>query len=153
MKILGIRCSSKDFSFAVLNGKQESTNLIDTGTISFPKGYSDSDNLKWFHQEVGGIITKHKIGGIGVKGVEPMAMKGKIYGARMEKEGMIFLQASQNGIKYVKRKVKATIAKDIGLKGKGKYLETKADFSSISEYDKLSKNIQEAIQIAVSMLN
>ncbi|SMD46368.1 hypothetical protein SAMN00777080_5053 [Aquiflexum balticum DSM 16537] len=153
MNILGIRCSSKEFSFAIIAGKQDSSKLLESGTIAFPKGYSDSDCLKWFYQEIGGLIAKHKIGGIGVKGAEPMAMKGKAYGARMEKEGMIFLQASQNGIKYAKRKVKGTIAKDLGLKGKGKYIETKADFSSIPEYEKSNGNIQEAIQIGVSMLN
>ncbi len=153
MNILGIRCSSKDFSFAILNGKQDSVNFIESGTTSFPKGYSEADCLKWFHLEIAGMIDKYNISGIGVKGVEPMAMKGKTYGERMEKEGVIFLQASQKGIKYIKRKVKGTIAKDLGFKGRGKYLETKADFSSIKEYDKATINEKEAIQIAISMLN
>lgn len=153
MSILGIRCSSKEFSYCIVNGKQESVKLTDTGTISFPKGYSDSETLKWLSQEIEGIIKKHKVHGIGIKGVEPMGMKGKIYGARMEKEGIIFLQAALNGIKYIKRKVKGTIAKDLGMKGKSKYLETKADFTRISGYEQANKNTQESIQVAVSMLN
>jgi Holliday junction resolvasome RuvABC endonuclease subunit len=153
MSILGIRCSSKDFSFSIVKGKQDSVTLVDSGTITFPKGYSESDTLKWLSQEIEGIIKKHQVHGIGIKGVEPMGMKGKSYGARMEKEGIIFLQASLCGIKYIKRKVKSTIAKDLGMKGKGKYLETKADFSGISGYDSANKNTQESIQVAVSMLN
>lgn len=152
MNILGIRCSSKDFSYSIISGKQENPNLIDSGTIKFPTGHNDAEKLNWFHQEIGEFITKHSIGGIGIKGTEPMGMKGKHYGARMQTEGMIYLQAAQKGIKYIKRKVKSTIAKDFGLKGKGKYLATKADYSKITDFDKKNQNTQEAIQVALSML-
>jgi len=152
MNILGIRCSSKDFSFSVINGKQDSPNIIESGTIKFPTGYNDAEKLNWFYQEIGGLIKKHSVGGIGIKGTEPMGMKGKNYGARMQTEGMIYLQATQNGIKYIKRKVKSTIAKDFGLKGKGKYLTTKVDYSQIVDYDKKNQNTQESIQVALSML-
>lgn len=152
MKILGIRCSLKDFSFSIVTGKQDTPSLIDSGTIKYPTGYNDADKVKWFYQEIGGLITKYKIRGIGIKGVEPMAMKGKAYGERMQIEGMAYLQAAENGIKYIKRKVKSTIAKDFGLKGKGKYLATKVDYSKISEYDKKNSRIQESIQVALSML-
>lgn len=153
MNILGIKCSSKDFSYSIIKGNQESVTLSDSGTVTFPKGYSDSETLKWLSQEIEGLIKKHSIHGIGVKGVEPMGMKGKAYGARMEKEGIIFLQAALCGIKYIKRKVKVTIAKDLGMKGKSKYLETKADFTGIEGYDSTNINTQESIQVAVSMLN
>ena len=153
MSILGIRCSSKDFSYCIVNGKQESATLADTGTISFPKGYTESETQKWLSQEIEGIIKKYNVHGIGIKGVEPMGMKGKAYGARMEKEGIFFLQAALCGVKYIKRKVKSTIAKDLGIKGKGKYLETKADFTKIVGYEKANKNTQESIQVAISMLN
>ena len=152
MNILGIRCSSKDFSFSVVNGKQDNPNLKDSGTIKFPTGYNDAERLKWFYQEIGGLIIKYNINGIGVKGVEPMAMKGKSYGERMQTEGMIYLQAAKAGIKYIKRKVKSTIAKDFGFKGKGKYLATKADYSKIVDYEKKNTNTQESIQVALSML-
>ena len=133
MKILGIRCSSKDFSFSIVTGKQDNPSLIDSETIKYPKGYSDADKMKWFYQEIGGLIAKYEIYGIGIKGTEPMAMKGKLYGERMQMEGMAYLQAAENSINYIKRKVKSTIAKHLGLKGKGKYLATKVDYSKISE--------------------
>ena len=81
MNILGIRCSTKDFNFSVINGKQDNPNLIDSGTTKFPTGHNDAEKLNWFYQEIGGLIKKHSIGGIGIKGAEPLAMKGKNYGA------------------------------------------------------------------------
>lgn len=152
MNTLGIRCSTKDFNFSVINGTQDNPNLIDSGTTKFPTGQNDADKLNWFYQEIGGLIKKHAIGGIGIKGVEPMAMKGKNYGARTQVEAMIYLQAAQNGIKYIKTKVKSTIAKDFGLKGKGKYLTSKVDYSKIPDFDNKNQNIQESIQVALSML-
>lgn len=136
-----------------MNGKQESASLVESGTITFPKGYTEAETQKWLSQEIEGIIKKHNVYGIGIKGVEPMAMKGRSYGERMEKEGIFFLQAALCGVKYIKRKVKSTIAKDLGMKGKGKYLETKADFTKIVGYEKANKNTQESIQVALSMLN
>ena len=152
MNILGIRCSSKDFTYCVISGKQDNPNLHLTDWTKFPTGQSEPDRLNWFYQEIGGLITKHSIGGIGIKGVEPMAMKGKNYGARTQLEGMIYLQAAQNGVKYIKTKVKSTIAKDFGVKGKGKYLDTKVDYSKIPDYDELKTNTKESIQVALSML-
>jgi hypothetical protein len=152
MIVLGIRCSSKDFSFSVVTGSQADPNLIESGTIKFPSGYNDSERIKWFYQENEGLIEKHGIKGIGIKGVEPMAMKGKIYGERMQIEGILFLLAAEKGIKYIKRKVKSTIAKDFGLKGKGKYIATLVDFSKIPGYYKKNANIQESIQVALSMI-
>lgn len=151
--ILGIRCSTKDFSYVILDGNQESPKLIHSDTLPFPKGYTNAECLKWFYLEIGGIIKTHGVSGIGIKGIEPMAMRGKSYGARMEKEGMVFLQAVENGIKNISRKVKSTIAKDLGFKGKGKYLKTKADFSSIDGYSVSITKVQEAIQVATSMLD
>jgi hypothetical protein len=152
MNILGIRCSTKDFTYCVLSGKQDNPNLQHTEIIKFPTGQSESERLNWFYQEIGELITKRSIGGIGIKGVEPMAMKGKNYGARTQIEGMIYLQAAQNGVKYILTKVKSTIAKDLGMKGKGKYLATKMDYSKIPDFDKQKPNSKESIQVALSML-
>jgi Holliday junction resolvasome RuvABC endonuclease subunit len=152
MIILGIRCSTNDFSYAIVTGNQASPNIIESGNIKFPSGYNDSDRIRWFYQETGELISKFSIKGIGIKGVEPMAMKGKAYGERMQIEGILFLLAAENSIKYIKRKVKGTIAKDFGLKGRGKYLATQFDYSNIPDFNKKSPNIQESIQVALSML-
>lgn len=152
MKSIGIRCTLTDFSFSIVEGKLDYFDLVTTGRIKYPNGYKHIELLKWFYQEIGELLKKYDVKAIGVKGTEAMAMKGKSFGDRMELEGMIFLQASELGIKYAIRKVNATIAKDIGLKGKAKYLATGFDYSAITEYDSMSKNLQEATQAALSML-
>jgi hypothetical protein len=151
MTILGIRCSPKEFSYSVIEGNQRVHKLIHSCRIKFPNGYSHSELLKWFYHEIAEILKKHEISAVGVKGTEALGMKGKSYGERMELEGMIFLQASMSGIKYAKRKVSGTIAKDLGLKGKGKYLEDGFDYSAISNFKEMSDHLQEATQVALSM--
>jgi len=151
MTILGLRCSPSEFSYSIIEGNQRTHKLIHSGRIKNPSGYNHCDLLKWFYHEIGELITKYKIYAIGVKGTEPMGMKGQSYGERMELEAMIFLQASMSGIKYAKRKVNATIAKDLGLKGKGKYLATGFDYSAITNFSEMSVHLQEATQVALSM--
>jgi len=152
MLILGLRCSTSEFSFAIIDGTQKAHKLIASGRVKYPSGYTHSELLKWLHNEVGGLIIKYKPNGIGVKGTEAMRMKGKSFGERMELEAMIFLQAAENAIKHAERKVNATIAKDLGLKGKGKYLAEGFDYSAIVEFHKMSQHLQEATQVALSML-
>ena len=152
MTSIGIRCTPTDFSFTIIEGSLKNYRLIAFNRLKYPQGYNRCELLKWLYLEMGEIIKKYSIYAIGVKGTEAMGMKGKSYGDRMELEGMIFLQASISGIKYAIRKVNSTIAKDIGLKGKAKYLSTEYDYSTITEYSGMSKNLQEATQVAISML-
>jgi hypothetical protein len=51
----------------------------------------------------------------------------------------------------VYRKTKPTIAKDLGLKGKGKYLDT-LDCSVFPDYDNEKEKIKEAILVAWSCI-
>jgi hypothetical protein len=151
MIILGFRCSPSEFSFSVMEGNLKTHKLVASGRIKYPSGYNHCELLRWFHNEIAGLINKYQANGIGVKGTEAMGMKGKFYGERMELEAMIFLQAIQHGVKYAKRKVNSTIAKDLGLKGKGKYLADGFDYSSIDNFSKMSQHLQEATQVALSM--
>lgn len=152
MIVLGLRCSPSEFSFAIVEGTLKAHKLNASAHVKYPTGYNHCELLKWLHNEIGGLITKHKPNAIGVKGTEAMGMKGKSFGERMELEAMIFLQAAEKGIKYAKRKVSGTIAKDLGLKGKGKYLANGFDYSGINDFDKMSQHLQEATQVALSML-
>ena len=152
MKALGLRCSPSEFSFSIIEGIQKNYELVESGRIKYPKGYHHCDLLKWFYLEIERLISTYEINAIGVKGTEPMSMKGKSYGERMELEGMIFLQAAEKGIKYAKRKVNGTIAKDLGLKGRAKYL-VDFDYSTIPNFFQMSIHFQEATQVAISMLH
>jgi hypothetical protein len=150
---LGIRCSNNDYSYAILNGTQHLPKIISKSSISFPKGFSRSQSLKWFLQELEELLKKHpSIRVIAIKGAEPMASRGRSFTARIENEAMVYLAAANFGIKSIFKKTKPTIAKDLGLKGKGKYLFTKLDCSVISNFDKETEKIKEAILVAWSCI-
>ena len=153
MTVLGLRCGSKEFSYSIITGSREVPELIVDQTIKYPTGFSNSQRVKWFYQEIDGLLKKHQVESIGIKGTEPMAMKGSTFAVRIEMEAMAFLAGANYGIKYIKRKVNSTIAKDFGLKGNKKYLDLGIDYSKIDEYHSKSINVKEAILIAWSMLN
>ena len=131
MKILGIRCSNSDYAYAVLTGTKKSPELVASDIISFPKGYSPPEIMKWLLQELESINTKNEISKWVIKGAEPMALRDKAYTSRVEFEAMVSLSAINNGSSNVIRKVKPTIAKDLGLKGTAKALVNDLDYSLI----------------------
>lgn len=150
--ILGIRCSTNDFSFAVLSGNIATPKLHEVQSISFPAKYSQPEKLKWFLDELQELNRKFTISGWAIKGAEPMAAKGKSYADRVELEAMISLSASILGSSNVARKVKPTIAKDLGLKGRAKSLVEDLDFTKIAGLDKKNDKEFEAIVVAWSCL-
>lgn len=152
MSFFGIRCSSNDFSYVILSGSKKTPNIIQKGICSFPSGYSRPQSLKWFSHEIEDLIRKNPgIKVICVKGAEPLARKAGAFVCRVENEAIVFLVAANHGIKAIFRKTKPTIAKDLGVKGKSRYLET-LDYSVFSEYDKEKVKTQEAILAAWSCM-
>lgn len=150
--IIGVRCSNADYSFALLKGKKGAPQIADIKSASFPKGYTRANTLRWLYQEVEDYLSKHKgISRIVVKGAEPMAQKGGAYGERVEGEAILFLAAANNGITAV-RKVKPTIAKDLGLAGRAKALEEDLDTTAIPDFSTYSTKEQEAVLAAWSDL-
>ena len=150
--ILGIRCSNTDYSFALLKGKKHAPQLQNVKTASFPKGYTRPSSLRWFFQEIEDYFAKHAgIVECIIKGAEPMAQKGSAYSERVEHESMILLTAANSGIN-ASRKVKATIAKNLGLTGRAKALVEDLDSSVLTGYDSYSAKEQEAILAAWSGL-
>ena len=147
MQCLGIRCSNSDYSIVILSGNRGSPKIIKKACNCSPNGYTTARRLKWFLQELEDILNTFEIDEIVIKGTEPMAQKGGTYAERVENEAMIFLAAEKKGIKSVVKKVNSTIAKDHGLKGRGKYLAT-LDFSIFPDFEKEKQKMQEAITIA-----
>ena len=47
---------------------------------------------------------------------------------------MVIVAGANAGLRRIQRKVSATIAKDLGLKGRARYLRTKLDTSQIPEF-------------------
>jgi hypothetical protein len=151
MYTLGFRCSTSEFSYVILGGSKSKCVLHHQDRIKYPSGYTRSELLKWFYHEIDEILKRHQIVAIGVKGTEPMAMKGSAYGERMELEAMIFFKAAEAGINTIKRKVNVTIARDLGLNGRNQIATY--DYSNIKDYATLSQSLQEAVQVGLTMLD
>ena len=149
--ILGLRCSTKDYAFAVLDGKRTAPKLVAHGFVPFPKSFSRVQSVVWFSQELDTLLGKHDCSHIVMKAFEGKA-RGNPFVERIEHETAAYFSASKKGIRSVARKVKSTIAKDLGLKGRGKYLAT-LDTSAIPAFSQLDEKLQDAILAAWSALS
>ena len=149
---LGLRCSNTDFCHVILTGKSDSPRIEEKDQVSFPKGFNKQQSLKWFLQEIKKILRKYPVKVIAIKGTEGMAARGKRFVIRIEHEAMIYLAAANLGIKHVFKKVNNTIAKDLGLKGKGKYLFTKLDCSIFPDFERENDKMKDAIRVAWSSI-
>jgi len=153
MKCIGIRCSNNDFSYAILSGKKATPKLEISDTIAFPKGYTRPQALGWFLQELEGLSKKHGFLSVwAIKGAEAIATKGKEFVERVENEAIVIFHAGSVGVDKAVRKVKSTIAKDLGLPGKASALKTDLDTSIIPEYNNVTDKVKEAILVAWSEL-
>jgi len=152
MAFLGIRCSNHDFSFAILSGTKISLKVDQTENIAFPKGYSKQSSLTWFLQELHTLFEKNpSIKVIGIKSAEPMASRNKAFVERVEYETIVYLAAANFGIKAIFKKPKVTIAKDLGLKGKSKYLND-LECPFFPDLKEKSDKIQESVLVAWSCI-
>jgi hypothetical protein len=152
MPTLGIRCNTTDYTYAVISGSIASPDLIEVKTIKFPANYTQPEKLKWFQDELQNLNRKHGIDGWAIKGTEPMAAKGGTYADRVEIEAMVSLSAAVIGSSNVVRKIKVSIAKDLGLKGRTKSLTDELDYSKVNGLDKMTDKEFEAIVVAWSSL-
>jgi Holliday junction resolvasome RuvABC endonuclease subunit len=149
--VLGIRCTHADMSFAVLAGSQAAPKVLAVGEVAYPKGYQRPQRLQWIVQEADGLIKTHGVDLVVIKQFEGMT-KGNRYEERVEAEGAIAVAAGQNGIKQVYKKRKNTLAKDLGLKGRARYLATSLNTAAIPSYSDLPEKRQEAVLCAWSAL-
>jgi len=151
--ILGIRCSNTDYSFALLKGTKGTPLVVNITSAFFPKGYTRPNVLRWLYQEIDDYFLKHKgISHLVLKGAEAMAQTGSAYGDRVEGEAIFLLAAANNGL-IACRKVKPTIAKNLGLVGRAKALEEDLDTSVIATFNNYSTKEQEVVLAAWSELN
>ena len=152
MKYLGIRLSNSDFSFAILEGSRNSPKVSGSKTLLLPKNYCISDKLDWLLKELECLMKTNSIKGVVVKRTETMVKRSNNLESRIKLEAMPYLAAKNCGIKNITEKVKPTIAKDLGLKGKSKYLSTKLDTTIIRDFHKKTPKIQDAILAAWTLL-
>ena len=151
MAVLGIRCSNKDFSYAILAGSQLSPTEVDVGRIAYPKGFTKPRSLKWLLQEITDLIKKHAIRVIVIKAFEGRT-RGKAHEDRVEHQAAVIIAGANCGLNAIFKKPKSTIAKDLGKKGRARYL-AHLDTSVLPSYDSSIEKIQEAMLSAWSGLN
>lgn len=149
--ILGLRFSNSDYTWVVMTGTQAAPVIVATGHAKMPKGLHRPQTLSWFCQEIELLVSQNNCSQICMKKTEAMARKGNHYEMRVEHETTAFVAAANHGIKAVYKKVNATIAKDLGLKGKGKYLKT-FDTTAIPDFEERTANEKDAIMVAWSNL-
>ena len=149
MMILGLRCSNSGYTFAVLSGSRKSPAIIAKGSVDTPKGFAKPQKLRWMAQEMHDLCKRHNITCIAMKGTEGLASRGSSFVERIEIEAAVFMSGAELGIKPVVKKVKSTIAKDLGQKGKAKYLE-RIDTSIILNFSDYNEHEKEAVFVAWS---
>ena len=66
---------------------------------------------------------------------------------------MVYFAAQNKGIKDISKKVKGSIAKSLGLKGRAKYLKTSLDTTLIENFDSYSDKAHDAIYAGWSKLD
>jgi len=120
-------------------------------SIVFPRGFNTQQNLVWFLREIEALLDKFDIEMIVTKEFEGRK-RDKSFVARVEHEAMVYMAAANHGITAVFKKRKCTIAKDLGLKGRARYLSTKLDTSPIPDFNSYSDKTQDAILAAWSEL-
>jgi len=152
MKVLGIRMSNSDFTFSVLGGTKEKPQLLVSKTLPLPSDYSPQDKFNWLFLEVKKVIREEKIMGVVIKGAESMVRRSNSLDFRVGLEAIVYLAALKCSVKNITKKVKSTIAKDLGLKGKAKYLSTKLNTELIDNFNNKSSKIQEAALAAWTIL-
>lgn len=148
--ILGLRCSNSDYAYVVLGGTREKPTVIEAGFRPFPKNQSRMAASYWFYQELNGLLDKHRCTGIVIRGSE-VRQKDIALVERVEHEAMAYPVAGQRGIKLVVRKIRSTLAKDLGQIGKATYL-SRVDCSAIEGYYAMPPKVQEAALCAWSEL-
>lgn len=152
MKVLGVRCSNNDCTFCLVSGSKKTPSVELLPNVKFPKGFNKAETLKWFSQELETIFNDNEIDSVAIKGAETMVKRSNNLTSRIQNEAVIYLVSAKSGVLNVDTKVKATIAKDLGLKGRAKSLETELDKSVIEDYDAYPTKAQEAILVGWSSL-
>jgi hypothetical protein len=134
-----------------MNGGRVAPTVVASNSLAYPKNYARQRSLQWFTQEVEELIKKYSVQSIVIKRSEGRT-KGRSFEERVEYEAAVYLAAARCCVTAISKKVKSTIAKDLGLKGRAHYLQTGLDTSLIPGYSQYTEKEQEAIICAWSDL-
>ncbi|MCE9615921.1 MAG: hypothetical protein K8T26_16745 [Lentisphaerae bacterium] len=152
MKILGVRCSNSDYTTCLLSGDAAAPKVEEMKHVNYPNGYGEAETLRWLRQEFQRLCNGQALDEVCIKRAETNVKRSNSLEARIQAEAIVALAAAESGCGKVQRKVGSTVAKDLGLKGKAKYLQTKLDTSAIPDFGDYSAKEQEAILVAWSCM-
>jgi hypothetical protein len=136
--------------FAILDGTKTKPIIVEINRLQYPNGFVKSRSLHWLMQEVEGLIQNNSIDKIVIKANEGQTAN-KAYEDRIEHEAAVILAGARLGIHAVFKKRKSTIAKDLGQKGRAKYLAN-LDTSNFPNFQGYKDKEKEAIYSAWSEL-
>ena len=119
--------------------------------IQCPRTFKACETAKWIKHELDEIFGRLSPTYIVIKAFEGRS-KGAAYEERVRLEGIAHLCASALGFKDIARKRKPTIAKDLGLKGRARYLRSILTPLRSAEFEDLDPLSKEAILAAWSDL-
>ena len=151
VRVLGVRCSNRDFAYAILDGTKQAPEQIGVASLNYPRGFAKPQSLHWLFQEAHGLLRRHRIEKVVLKRFEGRQSRGSSFEDRVEHEAAVILAAAEFGLKAVFKKVKSQIAKDLGQKGRARYLSS-LDTSSFPLFDNQGEKEKETIQAAWSEL-
>ena len=87
MSVMGLRCFNEGFSCVVLQGNQQSPQLIMNDKYTFPVNLSWGGKLAWLRKQVFELLEQHEITAVGMKSIEPIVRQKP--SKRLEVEGVI----------------------------------------------------------------
>jgi hypothetical protein len=148
--VLGVRCSNKDFTYAVMDGERTGPCIVEVRTVLLPKGYAPSQALYWLYQEVTDLLVRQAVTAVVIKRFEGRS-RGNAYEERVEREAAVMLAAGAKGMKAVFKKGNSTLAKDLGQKGRARYLAN-LDTSGLPQFGTLTEKQQDAVHAGWSGL-
>jgi hypothetical protein len=150
MEVLGFRFSNTDYAYCRMSGTREAPSVQTAKAIAFPAGFEEAEILRWLHQDLQSLFEGNEIQAVGIKKPEATVRRSNALEFRVQCEAIASLVSAESGCSAVERRVKATIAKHLGLKGRGKYLQTTLDTSPIPDFGRYPPKVQEAILVAWS---
>jgi hypothetical protein len=150
MKIIGLRFSNKEYAYAVVEGSRTHPVLLASSIVRCPKNFKACEIARWTKHELDELFGQHEPNYVALKAFEGRS-KGAAYEERVRLEGIAHLCASELGLKDIGRKRNPTIAKDLGLKGRARYLKT-LDTSPFAGFETLEDHVAEAALVAWSSL-
>ncbi len=148
--VVGFRSFPDGFAYVVLNGTQESPEIVAKDRLSLPRNHSWPESLSWVRRQVSEILQVHDVEGACIKIIEPVAPRKSE--KRLQVEAVIMEYLYTTNSLECNLRIKSQLRRDIkDFTDAARYLErVLKDTDILSELNTLQ--YQEATLAAVSEL-